>query len=480
MKHITHIGILKSLPFRGGWRGMASPLGEGWRGLRGCWLGLCLLLSLTARADNMPVLEWQGRDTLHVRFQLTAGTVSLKPDYRVVAMPGIVSAADTCLLPLDTVEFAGRRNRKYNDRLAVLDHLPRRAVIYTSQDTLLVDTLIAVQPWMRDTTLSLCIARVMDGCCSIDTLDAECLAQTRYVVPVVQPVLPNNVAEQLVQEGEPLLEPISEYRPFDLETLYPNGVAYVRFPQDEWSIDLSFADNRHALERLEKILQRMEGDSASRIVRVVIVGTASPDGPVQRNLRLGEQRANVLKDYIAQRYDTTGMVLETVNAGEGWGNLTALLRNASDEQLPERAAMLRIIEETPDADRREHLLRTYREGRPFQRLLGMFDVQRTSAAVRLYYEAVSDTAAHIINEALRFIQYGSYQAAADLLEPLDDDRRYNVLGTAYYMLGRHDEAIECFERGATLGGEDARENLRQLMESNEKLAAPSTPPEGEL
>ncbi len=459
MKHITHIREFASLPFRGGWRG-----------LRGCWLGLCLLFSLPAWADNMTVLEWQGSDTLHVRFVLAAGQTKVKSAYRVVAVPSLVSAAsDTLTWPIDTVEFAGRRNRKYNDRLAVLDHMLRRAKIYTPKDTLVIDTLLAVQPWMRDTTLSLCMARVLDGCCRIDTLETECVAQTRYVPP------PDDVGELL----EKLLA-TSEYGVFKWELLYPEGVVYVRFPQDKWGLYTSFADNRRALERLGEILQRMQADAASRTVRMSIVGMASPDGPLKRNLRLGELRAKRLKNYIVQHYDTTGVILETVNAGEGWGNFTALLHLATDEQVPEREAMLRIIENTPNANQRERLLRAFQGGMPFRRLLDMFDVQRSAAAVRFYYEAETDTISHTINEALRFIQYGSYQAVVDLLEPLDDDRRYNVLGTAYYMLGRHDEAIECFERAVMLGGEDARENLRQLIESNEKLAAPSTPPEGEL
>ena len=79
--------------------------------------GAFLLCAFPALADDTTLLEWQGRDSLHVRFQLTAGRVDLKPDYRVVAMPGIVSAgSDTLAWPLDTVEFAGRRNKKYNDR----------------------------------------------------------------------------------------------------------------------------------------------------------------------------------------------------------------------------------------------------------------------------------------------------------------------------------------------------------------------------
>ena len=463
MAFFTRIRALKASPSGGGWRGLGlSPWGR--------LVGVFLLCAFPALADDTTLLEWQGCDSLHVRFQLTAGRVDLKPDYRVVAMPGIVSAgSDTLAWPLDTVEFAGRRNKKYNDRVAVLEGLPRRTAVYAAHDTLVVDTLLRVEPWMRDTTIRLCISRVLDGCCNLDTLDDECLAQARYVLPVTVPVLPNNVAEQLVQEGEDLLEPITDYRPFNPDMPYPAGVAYVRFGQDKWDIDAGFSDNARALERVGKILERMQPDSASRIVRIVIAGTASPDGPLPRNIRLAGRRADALKDYICQRFDTTGVVVETVNAGEGWGNLRALLLNTPEDELAGRNEMLRMIDETADADRREHLLRTFRGGRPFSRLLDMFDVQRTASAVRLYYEAVPDTAARMINDALRFIQYGSYQAAVDLLEPLDDDRRYNALGTAYYMVGRRDEAMQCFERAAALGDENARENVRQLTESNEEL-----------
>ena len=443
-------------------------------------LFLCpLLVSAYAAEESRDSLlfEWQSRDSLHVHLRLTAGDVSLKTDYRVLVTPYVTSAVDTFVYPLDTVEFAGRRNRKYNDRMAVLENQPRRFPVLTPLDTLWLDTLLRVEPWMRDTTLRLCIARTLDGCCSFDTLDTECLAQTRYVqpaakavlTPVLSPVLPDNAAEQLVLEGESLLSPISDYTPFDLNLPYPSGAAHVRFNQDEWNVDAGFSGNVLALQRIGKILERVQADSASRIVRIVITGTASPDGPLPKNRRLAGLRADALKTYIETRFDTAGVVIETVNAGEGWGNLTALLRAATVDELPEREGLLRIIEKYSDPDRREHFLRTYKQGRPFARLLDMFDVQRTASVVRLYYEAESDTAAFIMNDAIRFIQYGSYQTAVDLLEPLDDNRRYNILGTAYYMVGRREEAMKCFEQAAILGDEDAYENLKQLTQSNKQL-----------
>ena len=49
--------------------------------------------------------------------------------------------------------------------------------------------------------------------------------------------------------------------------------------------------------------------------------------------------------------------------------------------------------------------------------------------------------------------------ARDLLEPLDDDRKWNTLAVSYYMTGDPDKAMACFERAAADGNAEAQRNI---------------------
>jgi TPR repeat protein len=49
-----------------------------------------------------------------------------------------------------------------------------------------------------------------------------------------------------------------------------------------------------------------------------------------------------------------------------------------------------------------------------------------------------------------------------LLTVRNDERAQNALGTAYWLCGQQQEALECFRRAAANGNTDAQENLRRL------------------
>lgn len=75
----------------------------------------------------------------------------------------------------------------------------------------------------------------------------------------------------------------------------------------------------------------------------------------------------------------------------------------------------------------------------------------------------SDQATATIGHACRLLQEGQYQEALTLLQTVaDDEQAQNALGVALFNTGQMGRAIECFERAAQHGNDDARENLRQM------------------
>lgn len=116
----------------------------------------------------------------------------------------------------------------------------------------------------------------------------------------------------------------------------------VYFRQGHSELDMSFGDNRNALESILKRLWEKRGDTLS-IDRIVFVGGASPEGGVARNNYLSGQRAKALFDYLSRYVSLPDSVMTAELLGRNWKGL------------------LRLVEATPEVPYREETLELLRE-----------------------------------------------------------------------------------------------------------------------
>ena len=285
------------------------------------------------------------------------------------------------------------------------------------------------------------------------------LGATRWFTPKPKAVMPVlSVAEQIAVR-EPVLKPISEYKPYtrDIPLRKMKDALYVHFPVGKWDLREDFRDNEATLARIVDMMRRVKDDKTSSIVKGVIVGLASIEGSVAFNEHLAGRRAEVLKDYLDARVDMPDDVYEVVGAGEAWADLRDVI---AESDLDERQELLQIIDNTPDENLREQRIRKLNGGRPYQYLKqSVFADQRNSGYIRAYYEAVPDKGAEAINRAVALVREGRDAEAVTLLEPLADERKWNTLGVAYFKTGHRAEAVECFERAVKAGDSEAAGNL---------------------
>lgn len=430
----------------------------------GALFGLALLAA--APADVLAQdysLSWQDSTRLTVDLPLTAQGVKLSTNYRLIVRP-YLCGADGQELELPAFEFSGKQSKKYYDRKAVLDKTERRAV-YAPEDTVHYHETVTVEPWMRRSELKLVLRRELEDCCDITPLENLALAATRYVSPRFEPVVPHvSVAEQIAVR-EPVLVPMSEYRPFDpsVPLRRMKDALYVHFPVSKYELHEEFRQNQETLKRILSMVKRIEADTLSSVKIIRIVGLASPEGAYDFNVRLSRNRAQALKDYLV-RHDVQlpDSAYELIAAGEAWADLRDVLLESN---LEDRDELLKIIDETPDPNRREALLRQYKGGKPFQYLTqSVFADQRNSGYIQVYYEAVPDVAAEKINRAVALTREGKPAEAVALLQDLNDPRKWNTLGSALYLAGRKDEALEAFRKAVQYKNPGAEENLKALTE----------------
>ena len=296
----------------------------------------------------------------------------------------------------------------------------------------------------------------------IDTTTVE-KVEPKVFEPVISLVEDNTGKAGELQRNNPVLQHISQYRPYDSSRILrkEEGALYVFFPLDKWTLLHDFRDNAATLDTIVSITRQIMADSTSSVKLIQIVGLASPEGSVKRNNLLGQNRAAALRDYIRERVNTGNAIIELCNGGEAW---TELRDQIADSNIEGRDQLLNIIDTEKNPDVRERKMKRLNGGKTYKYLKdNVLSDQRNSGYIRIYYDYVPDSAAAIINRASELLREQRYTEALTMLRTVEsDERAQNALGVALYMTGDKQEALCRFRRAAASGNEDARRNVKQL------------------
>lgn len=408
-------------------------------------------------------MTWQDSTRLTVTFSMTDGQEKLTKNDRLIVRP-FLCGADGQEMALPAFEFDGKQSKKYFDRKAVLDKT-ERSEVYAPGDTAHYSCTVDVEPWMRRSELTLVLRREVENCCDLRPLQDEALGSTRFVAPRFEPVVPHISVAELIAKREPVLVPMSEYRPFnpDVPLRRMKDALYVHFTVGKSELRKDYRENRNTLDRILDMVKRIEADSLSSVKKIRIVGLASPEGAYDLNVRLSRNRAQALKDYLVKNgVQLPDSTYELIAGGEAWADLRDVLQ---ESHLEGRDELLKIIDETPDLNRRETLIRQHNGGKSYRYLTqSVFVDQRNSGYIQVYYEAVPDAAAEKINRAAALTREGKGAEAVTLIQDLNDPRKWNTLGAALYLSGRKEEALEAFRKAVENKNPGAEENLNALTE----------------
>lgn len=155
------------------------------------------------------------------------------------------------------------------------------------------------------------------------------------------------------------------YQPFDAKkpaSADPRNV-FLYFDLYKTQLDSNYLDNRRMIDSVMLIIGDIMADSTQRITHIQIVGYASFDGPQPLNKRLAGLRAAAIKDYIQRVYPIPDSVFVVNNGGESW---TEMRYGLEKEEFDGKERVVQIIDNEPDLDRREQLIRVYRKGETYR------------------------------------------------------------------------------------------------------------------
>ncbi|MFI3314367.1 MAG: hypothetical protein R3Y04_01705, partial [Rikenellaceae bacterium] len=173
----------------------------------------------------------------------------------------------------------------------------------------------------------------------------------------------------------------------------------IYFNKNGASIDSTFMDNHHSINKLDSLVDKIERDSMLKICLVNIECSASPEGGTYKNSELLRERATAMRKYLVEQLDVADSLIYSQLSSRSWDNLRTLVE---ESDMPYRDEVLNIIDSVPEeswsrkrrddrwltlVDSRNKHLMDLRHGVPYIYMdRNIFPLLRSGNVVTIYYD----------------------------------------------------------------------------------------------
>jgi len=300
----------------------------------------------------------------------------------------------------------------------------------------------------------------------------------------------------------------------DVKIINETYSAQLQFPVGKSELLPTFGNNSQVLAEVDQVINKIRTDTLLTIRSISVLGYASPEGNAANNLRLSQDRARAFVNYLHWKHQfyQADRQITSRGMGEDWDGLK---KKVNDFESPDKYKILQILEGNANIERRKVLLKGLTGGITYRMLLDYVypslrrneyiiaykvrgftakeaqDIIRTrpkllslnelfmvanlykhgskeftevfAIAARQYPESPVAQ----FNIASSEIENGSYAMAISRLSQIETQDAFNNLAIAYWHVKEYDKALECFQKAAALGSEEAKENLEEYRKWNE-------------
>ena len=131
---------------------------------------------------------------------------------------------------------------------------------------------------------------------------------------------------------------------------------YIQFFVGDTRVVDTLGDNRRQLDKITGLMRQIVEQQEFYVDTITLTAAASPEGSYAANNILARARAEALKRYLVRRYGRSIDTMLTVRwVAEDWQGLTNRIR--TDREVVSRDAILELIAEEKNPDRREQAIR---------------------------------------------------------------------------------------------------------------------------
>lgn len=428
-------------------------------------LTIVMLFCVTGFAQNVRIIDpkiKESDDKVFVSFTLDAENI--KSNDRLTLTPVLYGGDKS--KKLNPIIITGRNRTITDKRLSVSE-----GILTTDNQHIPYSLTVPYESWMGD--VSLRIERKIESCCSEQVLASYSVVKEkpiRYdvIVPEIEIIKPELSPLEKVDVETPFLAQMEEYELFknNADVMRAEGALIVWFRQGKNTIDPSFEDNAKSLEQACSVLTLIDAAPNASIGKIVLAGTASPEGSAMLNEQLAQRRVEALQNYLEEHTSININSIESITIGEDWVGLRQMVEQ-SDMQYKEQ--VLAIIDNVPVMQGREKQLMDLKWGRPYNYMLEHFFPRlRGAGYIRVFYESKPDLEVEITNQAIQQYNNKEYRdALARLGEIKATATTEYIRGICHMMIGEYDKAQTALTNAIKLGDAGAANQLKKL----EKLKA---------
>lgn len=145
-----------------------------------------------------------------------------------------------------------------------------------------------------------------------------------------------------------------------------SGSAYLDFPVSEMRIYPAYRRNPMELKRIRESIDIIKNDTMVTITAISIHGYASPEGSYRSNALLALGRTLALKEYLQSLYRFEEAIFTVESTPEDWSGLRKYVQEST---MPDKEALLKIIDSPIDPDLKNKRLQSVAKGDPYRFLL---------------------------------------------------------------------------------------------------------------
>ncbi len=284
-------------------------------------------------------------DSCWLQMPLVQWSRTIPSQHRLVIRPVLRSASDSIAFPAQVVygKWASYHALRQGHHAEEGDDhiLMRRSKSMADSLTYYVKSL-PWQGWMSNCALVIQYTE-MDGCENIVNYGEQRIFDS-YDIPAV-------VTTQTV----PTTAAVAVAPPTTTKTRITTkvrrrlGSAYLNFPSGSTKILPDFGNNQNELDKICDAINKTKSDKSAILNHISLKGYASPEGSYASNERLARGRSYALRQYIIDHCGLSDSIVSADYEAEDWVGLRRYVESSS---LPEKDALLTVIDRDGDPDRK--------------------------------------------------------------------------------------------------------------------------------
>lgn len=452
------------------------------------------------------------RRTVELKMDVDLSETKIRSQHTVALTPVLISADGSHEHAFPPIVIDGRTRNKVYMRAQRLEsvelppyHDDEAQVIIRSgnkQQQYDYSATVPYERWMLDGRVE--IREEVHGCINCN----ESKSEQELYNGIIPSFTPEYRTESIAPEPEPV------------KVRAETRTARLQFRQDSYNILPEYKNNRAELDTVSNSIELVKKNTDVSIIGIYVTGYASPEGSEAHNLKLSENRARALADYIRRHDSISADLLHVDWKGEDWEGFVRVLGDYP--RLLKRDEVYEIIERYPDQrDYCELQLQNLVPPTIYERLLNeiypvlrrneyrieynvrnfnieeakrmvderpdllslseMYKVAGTYEKDSPEYDKVMKTAmkyfpaspAALNDNALNYIADKEYGKAVQLLEnnevTANNAALLNTLGVAYANMAEYSKAEEAFTKASDAGNATAGHNLSEVRKVIDQL-----------